>query len=265
MNSNYYNEIGLYYNYDACSYDERYWTNPVIQKMRQSFREEVKRYSGTQMLEIGCGTGLDLVHFSKTHPERKIFGIDISSEMIRLSNERVKQENCHNIEIRQGSNEEIPDLFINERFDIIYIFFGALNTVEDLQIAAKKVQNMLVPGGTLVLSVVNKFYISGMIIDVLRFRFKRAFGRLRYIWGGYSPDHYLPSHCYSPQQVEKAFSRLKIIKSKGYCIVHPGWYFIKINQIIGKRISRILWKVDTLLNKTFFWKFGEYTLFVFQN
>jgi ubiquinone/menaquinone biosynthesis C-methylase UbiE len=265
MGLNYYTEIASYYNHDACTYDERYWGNPVIQQMRQSFREEVKRYSGITMLEIGCGTGLDLLHFSKTHPDRKMYGIDVSSEMIRLSKERINMNNYGNIEIVQSSNEDIQNIFPDTKFDIIYVFFGALNTVENLQLAAEKVQNLLSPDGTIVLSVVNKWYILGMVIDLLRFRFKKAFARLKPVWGGYSPDHFLPSHCYSPGQVKKAFDKLYVTKQKGYCIIHPAWYFTKINRKLGKRISGIFWKIDILLNKTFLWRFGEYTLFVFQH
>ena len=104
-----------------------------------------------------------------------------------------------------------------------------------------------------------------MVIDLLRLRFKKAFSRLKPVWGGYSPDHYLPSHCYSPRQVEKVFAKMKIMKRKGYCLIHPAWYFTKINQTLGERISNLLWKTDILLNKTFLWRFGEYTLFVMQN
>jgi hypothetical protein len=56
----YYNEIGTYYDTDASDFDSRYWENPVLQQIRQSFREEVKRYPAHSMLEVGCGTGLDL-------------------------------------------------------------------------------------------------------------------------------------------------------------------------------------------------------------
>ena len=38
----YYEEVGNYYDKDAVDFEQRYWKNPVLQRIRQSFREEVK-------------------------------------------------------------------------------------------------------------------------------------------------------------------------------------------------------------------------------
>ena len=262
--TNYYHEISNYYNHDASDYDSRYWSNPVLQQIRQAFREEVKEYDAQSMLEVGYGTGLDLVHFGKTHPNRKIYGIDISEEMLKISKDKVLKSGCANIEIRNGSVEEINELFPNQKFDIIYIFFGALNTVENINKAAACLKNSLNPGGIIVVSVVNKWYVMGMLLDSVRFRFKKALSRLKPFWHGYSTSNYLPSHCYTPKQIKKAFSGLKLVKSKGYSILHPAWYFTKINRKLGK-LGWVLWNIDKVLNKTFLWRWGEYTLFVFQN
>ena len=258
-------EIGMFYDKDACDYDLRYWNNPVVQRMRQSFREQAKQFSGKSMLEIGFGTGLDLIHFGKTHPDRQIFGIDLSAEMVNITMERIESSKCKNIEVLQGSVEEIEILFPNYKFDIIYVFFGALNTVENLNLAANKLVNVLNPNGVIVLTFVNKWYLTGMLIEVLRCRFLRVFSRLKTTWGGYSPSHFLPSHCYTPHQVKEAFSDIKFIGKKGYTIVHPAWFYTKINIKLGKRLSRILWKIDTFLSRTFLWSFGEFGLMVFKN
>ena len=263
MGTDYYYKISAYYDKYACNYDSRYWENPVVQQIRQSFREEVKLYPANSMLEIGTGTGLDLVHFSKTHPHRKIYGIDISSEMINYCRERIQQSGCGNIEIRKASAEEINTIFPQQKFNLIYIFFGALNTAEDLQIAASELKNVLTPGGIMVLTFVNKWYLIGMLLDLVRLRFKRAFSRLHSTWSGYSSEFNIPSHCYTPNQIKVAFSGLKIIKRKGYSIIQPAWYFTGINKKLGK-LNRILWSIDNVLNKTFLWRFGEYTLFVFK-
>lgn len=263
MNSEYYSNISSYYDKDAADYDARYWNNTVLQHMRQSFREETKRYPANTMLEVGCGTGLDLVHFAKTHPERKIFGIDISQEMINKSRQRIQQSGCANIVTTVGTDQEIKKLYPNQTFDIVYIYFGALNTSAELSLAANNLTEVLTPNGHLILSVVNKWYLGGMTLDAVRFRFAKAFARLKPIWGGYSPTKFLASKCYSPKQIQKAFSQLRLVKRQGYCIVHPAWYFTGVNKKIG-RLGKLLWQIDALLNKTFLWQFGEYTLFVFK-
>jgi SAM-dependent methyltransferase len=183
--------------------------------------------------------------------------------MVHRSNERVLRNGLTNIEIRKGSVDEINLLFPGQKFDIIYIFFGALNTVENLNMSAQNLMNALNPGGRIVLSFVNKWYLMGMLIELVRLRFSRAFARFKPIWGGYSPLHFLPSRCYTPKQIRMAFPWMKVVTQKGYAIVHPAWFYTKINQKLGK-VQRILWLTDQLLDKTFLWRFGEYGLFVFE-
>ncbi len=263
MSKNFYKQIEEYYDSDADDFDARYWQNPVLQRIRQDFREEVKRFTFKNILEIGYGTGLDLVHFGKTHPEACISGIDISSGMMAESNRKIKNEKLENVSATIGSVEDIPGLFPNEQFDMIYVFFGALNTEEDLEKAAAILHKSTKPGGVLVLTFVNKFYMTGMVLEMMKFRFRKAFSRLKKIWGGYSPSQYLPSRCYSPKEIKEAFSRFILRKRKGYSIIHPAWYYHNLNRKI-RPLSRWLWKADRLLNKTPLWSIGEYTLFVFQ-
>lgn len=265
MNSNDYKTyIANYYDQDAHDYESRYWANPVLQKIRQSFRETVKSYSATTMLEVGCGTGLDIVHFAKNHPDRKLAGLDISPEMIRLSAERSAYHECLNIELKAGSAEEVESLFPGQKFELIYVFFGALNTVEDLDKAAQVLSGSLHPGGTMVITFVNKWYLEGVLFDLIRLRFRKAFARFKPIWGGYSALKYLPSRCYTPGQVTKAFHSLQVIQHKGYSILHPAWFYTNINKMLGARLRTILWKTDHVLNHTPLWRFGEYGLLVFQ-
>jgi ubiquinone/menaquinone biosynthesis C-methylase UbiE len=263
MSSKYYKEVGNYYDEDANDFDMRYWSNPVLQQIRQSFREEVKRFDSPAMLEIGCGTGLDLVHFSNIFSERQIFGVDISSEMVRISASRIEKNKSTNIEVRQGSVENIEELFPGQQFDMIYVFFGALNTVENLSESAQILKKLLRNDGKMVLTFVNKWYLTGMFIDLIRFRFANAFGRIKPVWSGYSPSKFLPSHCYSPKQIRRAFNGFSIVKSRGFSIFHPAWYYTGINYKLGK-LRKYLWRFDLLLDKTFLWRFGEYSLYVFK-
>ena len=264
MKNGLYPEVGKYYDDDAEDFDSRYWKNPVLQQIRQSFREEVKRYPFDSMLEVGCGTGIDLVHFGITHPEVQVRGIDISSEMIRISRNKIAENKLSNVQAFTATVEDCPALFQDRQFDLIYVFFGALNTVEDLAVNAGILKKMLAPGGKIVATFVNKWYLGGIFIEGVRLRFGRATARLRKVWGGYSPVKYLPSRCYSPGEIRRAFQGLSINKHHGYSILHPAWYYTGINQKL-RRAGNILWKTDESLNRTLFWRFGEYTLFTFQN
>ncbi len=262
-NPKYYQQIESYYDGDAEDFDARYWKNYVLQRIRQDFREEVKRHSFTSMLEIGYGTGLDMEHFAKTHPDVKVAGIDISGEMKNIARKRAQKQNLSNVKAEKGSVEDIENLFPGEKFDMVYVFFGALNTVEDLKKTADILYRIVAPGGVMVLSFVNKYYLAGMMIEMLKLRFGAAFSRLRKVWGGYSPTEFLPSRCYSPKEIKNMFSQFSLVKRKGYSIVHPAWYYHGLNRLI-RRVSPLLWKSDMLVNKTFAWRYGEYALYVFK-
>ncbi|MEX0986738.1 MAG: class I SAM-dependent methyltransferase [Bacteroidales bacterium] len=264
MKKEYYQEVEVYYDSDAEDFDKRYWENPVLQNIRQAFREEVKRFSFRNMLEIGYGTGLDLVHFAKTHPGLELDGIDISPGMQKIARARIKKEKLQNVVAEKGSVEDIQQLFPGKQFDMICVFFGALNTVEDLQGAAKVLKSVSSPGGILVLSFVNKYYLVGMIMELIKCRFVAAFSRLKPEWGGYSPSKFLPSRCYRPGEIKKYFSDFKMVRRKGFSLLYPAWYYQRLYRLLGP-LNPLLWKADRMLNKTPLWRFGEYSLFVFQN
>ncbi|TVQ80061.1 MAG: class I SAM-dependent methyltransferase [Flavobacteriales bacterium] len=264
MNNQYYNEVGSYYDDDARDFEKRYWDNFVLQRIRQSFREEVKRLPGKNILEIGFGPGFDLVHFARILPHANLFGLDISQEMVNITQEKIDNENLTNAQVAQGSVEDIQHRFPNTKFDTIYVFFGALNTVEDLKSAASCLEKVLHDNGRMVLTFVNKYYIAGMAIECLKGKFRTAFDRLKPVWGGYSPTKFLASTCYSPSEIEAAFSAMKTEKFRGYSIIYPAWYYRKIHSKIPKRALEILWKIDEKIGGSITGGLGEYTLFVLK-
>ncbi len=263
MSKSYNRQVEYYYDKDAPDFDKRYWQNHVLQRIRQDFREQVKLYPFTSMLEVGSGTGIDLLHFARTHPEAEIAGIDISSGMHKLAMDRIKKAGITNVKVYKASLEEAEELFGGSRFDMIYVFFGALNTVEDLQKAADTLYHLTLPGGILVLAFVNKYYLAGMVLELIKLRFRSAFSRLKPQWGGYSPGRHLPSRCYSPAKIRRSFNSFRLKSRKGYSIIHPAWYYNRLNNKLRK-ISRWLWRTDMILQRTPLWSIGEYTLFVFQ-
>lgn len=261
-NNDFYHRVEEYFDADAHDFEKRYWTNPILQRIRQSFREEVKSNNFSNALEIGFGVGLDICHFATIYPERKIYGIDISARMLEYA--KIKTINLKNVILKKGISEELEALFPDIKFDHIYVFFGALNTVEDLRQTSSLLKNKLNENGTMVLTFVNKWYIVDILMHLIKLNHGRAFLRLKKNWGGYSDLKYLESRCFSPRDIKRAFgSDFIISKKKGYSILYPAWYRNYLLKRLGKRISEILWKIDLILNKTPFWCFGEYTLYSF--
>lgn len=263
MKDTFYGQVESYYDGDAGDFDSRYWKNPVLQRIRQDFREQVKRHPFRKALEIGYGTGLDLVHFASTHPHKQFAGIDISGAMQEAAAEKIGDLGLENAVAHKRSVEDLPGLFPEQDFDMVFVFFGALNTVENLHLAAQRIYEVTMPGGFLVLSFVNRNYVAGMLIELLKLRFRAAFSRYRKEWGGYSPSQHLPSRCYRPAQIRRAFASFRLLDRQGYSILHPAWYYHGLARLL-RPLLPALWKADKLLNHTPLWSWGEYSLFVFQ-
>ncbi len=260
----YYEPVAAYFDEDAEEWDNRYWTNPIAQRIRQAFREEVKRLPFRNALEVGCGTGLDLVHFGTIYPERSFLGIDVSRERVRLAQERFTRSGQSNAQATVASVERAPDLLGAGAFDLCYVFFGALNTVEDLHRSADRLYAATAPGGYLVLTFVNRWYLADIAVGLVRGRWKRAFRRLGAVWGGYSLDRPIPSRCVTPREVRRAFGRGgQMLKGRGFSIAYPAWYWSRWLPRLG-RTSHWLWELDRWLNRTPAWSTGEYTLYVFR-
>src|SRR5947209_13952468 len=101
----YYGEVADYYDRDACTYEERYWSNVVAQRTRQSFREEVKTHAFSTVLEIGCGTGMDISHFGSIYPDKRIYGIDIAPAMVASASKKVQALGLENVHVKVGTPE----------------------------------------------------------------------------------------------------------------------------------------------------------------
>jgi ubiquinone/menaquinone biosynthesis C-methylase UbiE len=266
MNSEpFYQNVAGYYDRDACHYEDRYWSNLVAQRIRQSFREEVKRHAFGNVLEIGCGTGLDVSHFGSIFPESNVYGIDIAPAMLAAASSKVQDLGLKNVTLKVGTPENLETLFPEIQFDLIYVFFGALNTVPDLREVVRVLRKKMNPGGAMVITFVNKWYLAEVLIALAKFRFRRAFRRFGEIWGGYSEAHHLESRCFSPLEIKKAFrDHFQITRKRGYSITFPAWYRMNWIQRLGKRMSDLLWDADRMLNHTPAWCLGEYALYSFR-
>ena len=259
----YYAQVGSYYDENAPQFESRTCTNETHQTIRNSFREETGCYGFSTALEIGYGPGIDMLYFAERYPERQFYGIDISEGMYRQAKTRIQASGVSNADIRLGTVEDIPRLFPDKQFDLIYVFFGALNTVEDLATSAKILTEALAPGGRIVVTAINKWYLAGIMLPLMKGRFRIALQRLQPTWGGYSQTRYLASKCYTPGDIRRAFQGLRVVRKRGYSIAYPAWYQDAQRRKLGP-VAGLLWKLDRLINYTPLWSKGEYLLLVLR-
>lgn len=258
----YHQSVADYYDEEASSFENRADSNPVLVELRGQFRDIVLQGDVGTILEIGYGPGLDMVWFSDREETNIVHGLDITPNFYKIV--QTKSEGNEKLNPILGSPADILNHLEPSSIDTIYIFFGALNTCGDLESAVEQMSLALKPGGRIIATFVNKWYVFDILWNLVTFRPTKAFSRLRKVWGGYSPTRHLKSTCYSARQIHRIFGK-HLLKNfrKGYCIAHPAWYRQHWAPIGGIR-SKLLFKIDGLLQWTPFWNCGEYSLYVYQ-
>lgn len=263
MSQSFTHKVQEYYDKDAATFKKRNAVNQTLQKIRSEFRKETELFPAQSMLEIGYGPGFDIVYFAAKYPERKVCGIDISPDMQKVAKAQVEENQLNNVQLEVGTLADIERLFAGQKFDAIVVYFGALNTESLIDNAEAVFHKMLNENGIMLLTIVNKWFLLGVLKPLLKFRFKIAFKRFRKVWGGYSLTKFLPSKCYSSRQVRNFFTGSTLIHRRGFSILFPAWYENHLTLKYPK-LCNWLWKADLLLQKTPFWNLGEYALYVFK-
>lgn len=260
----YYHRVARHFDEDAALFEERYQENMVLQKIRNDFRRYTEQYTFAKALEIGCGPGIDMVYFCSAYPDTSFYGIDVSERMVKLADRNLKQYELSNGVVKQGTVEDIPTLFPGEKFDLIYVYFGGLNTVYDLKAVVKTLHQVTAPGAHFVLTNVNRYYFMDAVFKLLKGKWKESAARFRNRWKGYSPGRDLPSNVYSYKTIKKTFCpEFEIIQKRGYSLFYPPWYGARhLNKIKG--LGPAFWKIDRLLQNTPIWNIGEYSLYVMK-
>lgn len=103
-----------------------------------------------ELLEIGCGIGIDLVRFAQGGA--KVTGVDLSETAIDLAKKNfVHHGLAGDLRIMDGEALEFPD----NTFDVVYAH-GVLQYTADARNMVKEAHRVLKPGGELIGMVYNR-------------------------------------------------------------------------------------------------------------
>ena len=106
---------------------------------------------GGSVLEIGCGTGRNLIKLAKTYPDTLCQGLDISAEMLDTAHNAVARAGfAHRIRLARADATSFDPLalFGRERFDRIVISY-ALSMIPPWREVLAKAADCLATGGSL--------------------------------------------------------------------------------------------------------------------
>jgi len=118
---------------------------------RDRLIRELAPPAGGTVLEIGCGTGRNLIAAAKAWPEARYFGIDISSAMLETARAKVAGAGLSDrITLAQGDATafDAEALFGVARFDRVFQSY-TLSMIPDWQGALREGASKLAPGGRL--------------------------------------------------------------------------------------------------------------------
>ncbi len=106
--------------------------------------------TGERVLDLGCGGGIDALIASRiVGDEGKVFGIDMTPEMVKLACDNARVANCCNVEFLEGNIESLP--MPDATLDVV-ISNCVINFSENKQKVMSEACRVLAPGGRFVVS-----------------------------------------------------------------------------------------------------------------
>ena len=156
--------VQRFYRFHAYIYD---WTRWTILHGRRKAVARLGVVPDGEVLEIGCGTGLNFAYVLEALQGRgRLMGLDFSADMLRRAERRVASRGWSNIELVQG---DATQLALGRQFDAI-LFAYSLTMIPDWRAALRRAYDHLKPGGRL------------GVLDFGRFRGWGPFGALMRGW-----------------------------------------------------------------------------------
>jgi len=107
--------------------------------------------AGASVLEIGCGTGRNLVLAARLHPDAQFFGLDVSTEMLTSAISAISRRGLTDrIRVAHGDGTAFDPqaLFGVPSFDHVMIFYS-LSMIPDWRRVLQAAASRLKPGGRL--------------------------------------------------------------------------------------------------------------------
>ena len=106
---------------------------------------------GGSVVEIGCGTGRNLIQAARLWPEARLFGLDVSPAMLETARANIGRAGLSDrIMVAEGdaTGFEALGLFGHARFDRVFLSY-TLSMIPDWQRALDQAASLLGPGDEL--------------------------------------------------------------------------------------------------------------------
>ena len=189
---------------------------------------------GMRLLDLGCGTGEDALHFAQCGLH--VTAIDISpgmvSQMKRKAGETIRCEAADMQTYSQAGNS----------WDGVFSNFGALNCVPQLDWIRRLT---LMPGAHLVFTVMGKLYPLETVVSLLKGKPRAAFRRLGFPCEGVVEGIRFNVYYHSLRTIQTALgTNFELIRVKGLRSLMPA---PRLEHLERFRALRLLEPIDEWL------------------
>jgi len=184
------------FDFVAAVYDEQFTHAPVARLLREAVwaRADLHFRPGMRVLDLGCGTGEDAIHFARRGV--RVCATDLSPEMLAVTSQKAEAAGMGD-RITTGilDLETAPYRFTisadpdpqsaaaqgdaAERFDGVFSNFGALNGVTDLQPLVNALGRWTRPGAPVVLVLMGPLCIWEVVWHLIHLQPGHAARRWR--------------------------------------------------------------------------------------
>jgi len=217
----------------AADYDGPRGNNELIQRMRVTLWDTVRDNvnPGSRLLDLGCGTGLDAVHFAGEGHD--VVATDWSPQMVERTRARAIADDLQGrVDAAHLGVQQLGQLEGDASFDGIYSNFGPLNCAPDLVALSAQCARLLRPGGTLVFSVIGRICPWEVAHYALRGRFRRAVVRAA---RGDTPvgmnRHVIWTRYYLPKEFYRAFAgQFQLSDYRALSLFVPPPYLVEFQR-----------------------------------
>jgi phosphatidylethanolamine/phosphatidyl-N-methylethanolamine N-methyltransferase len=136
-------------------YDYTY--GPTLHPGRIEAIEKMRIRPGTQVLEVGVGTGINLGMYPRT---AQITGIDLSSRMLDKARKRIAEKGLLNCDVLEMDATKMT--FADNSYDVVYAPY-VISVVPDPVAVAREMYRVCRPGGRVV--ILNHFRSANPIMS----------------------------------------------------------------------------------------------------
>lgn len=165
----------------AASYDSDFTDRPLARDLRARVWQYCDRVFSpdANLLELGCGTGEDAVHFAARG--LTVTALDSSSGMLEEARRKIQRAGLDDrVELDKTDLAELRVETWSERpFDAVLSNFGVLNCLPDLTSLGAALAAAVRPGGRLILVLMGRFCPVEILALLVRGRPRTAFRRWR--------------------------------------------------------------------------------------